>query len=85
MDAFVARLLESGFTQHEAGEVAEGIVAYEYWLDSGGSQHYLAMLSKLHRQSWFAVEGVAGFIETSSGSLAGNSMGDFVFLLAFSR
>ena len=43
------------------------------------------MLSKLHRRSWFAVEGVPGCVETASGSLAGNSLGDYVFLLAFSR
>ena len=43
------------------------------------------MLSKLHRRSWFATEGVSGCEQTFSGSLAGNSLGDYVFLLAFSR
>ena len=43
------------------------------------------MMSKLHKRSRFAVEGVPGCVETSSGSLAGNSLGDYIFLLVFSR
>jgi len=85
MDAFVARLLAAGFTAEDAAEMAEGLCAYEHWTASGGTKHYLTMLSKLHRQSWFAMEGVAGCVQTASGSLAGNALGDCVFLLAFSR
>lgn len=42
-------------------------------------------MSNLHKRSWFAVKGVPGCVEISSGSLAGNSLGNYVFLLAFSR
>ena len=85
MDSFVSRLLCAGFSNEEVREIAEGITAYDHWIASGGSQHYLMMLSKLHRRSWFEIEGITGYVETMSGSLAGNSLGDYVFLLAFSR
>ena len=84
-DSFASKLFSIGFSKHEVNEITEGIMAYEYWTVSGGSDHYLAMLSRLHKCSWFAVEGVAGCVETTSGALAGNSLGDFVFLMAFSR
>ena len=46
---------------------------------------YFLCLANCIKGSWFAVEGVSGCVEPTSGSLAGNSLGDFVFLLAFSR
>jgi hypothetical protein len=85
MDGFAAKLFHHGFARDEVHEIIEGLMAYEHWTANGGSKHFLAMLSKLHNNSWFAVEGISGCVSTQSGSLAGNSLGDFVFLLAFSR
>ena len=74
-----------GFETGDVQCIINGITDFGFWYEAGGSDHLMALLSRIHDCSWFAVEGVPGCFESQRGALAGSSLGDTVFLMAFSR
>ena len=85
MDNLFSRLCECGYVDDEATEILEGLTAYSYWEQSGGSKHLLALIGKLHIGSWFSLRPLTTIFESCRGALAGSSLGDVLFLLGFAR
>ena len=79
------RLSARGFDDADIKTIADGIADFTFWQESGGSHHLSVLISRIHRCSWFAVDGVPGCYESRCGALAGTSLADVIFLLAFSR
>ena len=79
------RLTARGFTQDDIREIINGLSDFSFWHESGGTHHLATLLARIHRCSWYAVEGVPGCHESHQGALAGTSLADVIFLLAFSR
>ena len=76
------RLSARGLDDTDIKNIVEGIADFSFWQESGVSHHRIA---RIHRCSWFAVDGVPGCYESCCGALAGTSLADVIFLLAFSR
>ena len=85
MDNLFGRLCECEYLDAEATEIIEGLTAYSYWNQSGGSKHLLALIGKLHIGSWFSLRPLTTIFESCRGALAGSSLGDVLFLLGFAR
>ena len=79
------RLSARGFDDADIKSILEGVNDFTFWQESGGSHHLSVLTSRIHRCSWFAVDGVPGCYESCCGALAGTSLADVIFLLAFSR
>ena len=85
MDNLFGRLCDCGYLDAEATEIIEGLTAYSYWTQSGGSKHMLALIGKLHIGSWFSLRPLTTIFESCGGAVAGSSLGDVLFLLGFAR
>ena len=85
VDDLCSRLAQQGFDKDDVASIVHGLQDFDFWQESGRSEHLAALLARIHRCSWFAVEGVLGCYQSHRGVLAGTSLGDLVFLLAFSR
>ena len=81
MDNLCGRLCESGYPNAEASEIVEGLSAYSYWTQSGGSDHLLALIGKLHIGSWFCLRPLTTIFESCRGALAGSSLGEYCSFL----
>ena len=84
-DELAHRLFAANFEQGDVYDIVAGICDYHYWTKANGSLHMRELLAAFHQSSWFAMDGVPGVSCTKSGALAGSTLGDLIFLLAFSR
>ena len=53
-------LSSSGFSLDEADEIVSTAPAIVKWQDAGASHHSIALLSAVHRVSWFTIDGING-------------------------
>ena len=55
------------------------------WREAGATDHAQALLRESHLRSWFSIDGHAGISACTTGTLAGTSLADLVFILAIGR
>ena len=84
-DELAHRLLQRGFSQDDVYQCIAATEAHDMWTTSGDHRHLANLLSAMHAHSWFTMDALAPCWRSTSGSLAGSSLGDLIFLLAFSR
>ena len=83
-DELAHRLGSRGFTPAQVRHCMQATAAYEEWTAGGDKRHLSALIAAIHTGSWFSIALADSLWESWSGSLAGSSLGDLVFLLAFS-
>ena len=80
---YIKRLVSLGFTQVEARSTYKEILEkYGTMEDDRAKTHLDSYLSMLHNFSWFSFEGLPGVTRSKSGTLAGTSGADLVFVRA---
>lgn len=84
-DELAHRLLQRGFSHDDVYQCIAATEAHDMWTASGDHRHLANLLSAMHAHSWFTMDALAPCWRSTSGSLAGSSLGDLIFLLAFSR
>jgi len=55
------------------------------WVQAGASPHAVALLRESHRSSWFSIDGVEKLSVFISGTLAGTSLADIIFIVTLAR
>ena len=52
------------------------------WIDAGASAHALALLTATHTGTWFSIDGISCVSAFLSGTLAGTSLADIIFIVS---
>ena len=78
-------LASAGFDEEAVMEIMECAMTVLMWQDAGLDEHTLALIRESHKVSWFTIDGICRLSKFVSGTLAGTSLADLVFIIAISR
>ena len=81
---FYQRLKASGFDDDVIRDVIAGLHD-DLWETKGGPPNLLQLIMDMHRRTWVSFEGLSGIVQTRSGSIAGNALGDLVFTIGIRK
>ena len=82
-DAFASRLLSLGFKPSDLSHFIDALSAPPRFEKLYGSLHMALVLRSLANASWLSGSYLPGVIVPTSGSMAGTSITDLLFLAAF--
>eukprot|EP00973_Karenia_brevis_P088221 12232947-Karenia_brevis.AAC.1 len=83
--AFVMKLKEAGFEPHEIQEIFSEVRSPDAFFTDYGNRHLVEILGHFCNCSWMSFEGLSGVVKNESGTLAGMSLADVMFMSAFKR
>ena len=82
-DSLVHLLRQFGFAEDEIQSIVVEIESDDPWFsvksDPSLVQFLTDIVSAIHRNSWFTVEGVPEVVRTTNGVMAGNALADLLF------
>ena len=84
-EQWISRLRAAGFTESDIADIWADALTARDWVEAGGSPHLLAVLSNLSSSTWLSFESLKGVVQCMTGTLAGTSLADVMFSLAFLR
>ena len=79
-DEELAKLLcWCGIANVDIPDAMSNIAQAAEWVALGVSQHACALTERLHQDTWFSTDSLAGVMQTYKGALAGTTLADIVF------
>ena len=81
--AFCERLSCLGFTKCEVSDILACAQSPDRFLSSYGSVHASVLVSNFLQAAWLSSDFISSVIRPKSGTLAGTSLGDMLFITAF--
>ena len=83
--AFLQRLTRLGLTKEEAVDIFRDVQDPGRFNSAYISAHGASIVESIVRNSWVSVDCVKGVVRPESGTLAGTSLTDLFFIVAFAK
>lgn len=81
-EAWRRHLVNRGFSMQRSDEIVSMSISVLQWEIAGASEHSVALLTQIHKCTWMSIDGLARVSRCTSGTLAGTSLAEVVFILA---
>jgi hypothetical protein len=78
-------LKAAGFEDDELAGLYSELVDTSFWLKNGASPHSIEVCAALHENTWSAIDGSGGVLQTHRGAAAGTTLAGAFFSVAVSR
>ena len=85
-DEEIARVLAwCAIGADDMADVMANVSKAAEWASLGVSEHTTALISKVHEHTWFSSEMLPGVVHSLRGALAGTTLADIIFSIAWQR
>ena len=84
-EQFLRSLSAAGVEDCELHDLYKELIDVSFWIKAGASNHSLAVATELHQQTWAAVDGSQGVLQTYRGAAAGTTLVGAFFSVGVSK